>query len=1117
MAVKTPVDADLHGTQRLINEAGLLASFTGSGARCMPRLVQDGTRETPPFLVEELIEGASLRDFARELWSSAPHFREPRTIAARAGAGRLGDVLEVVHQLATTLASLHRVGVVHGDLSPDNVLLRPDRQPVMVDFGSVTYVSRDAPSKERLVGSPPMQGTAGYAAPELIRGSAIDQRADLYSLGCIAYELVAGQPPFSADNSEALLQQHLSCPPPPLSEWVSDVPVEVELTILGLLQKDPHVRSSFASDVARRLASFRVGAQEVGEKEASDHPYLYRSRLVGRDRVYARLTNQLREASANRGGCVLLVGESGLGKTRLLNDFVRHAMASGFEVVESHDERFAVPNSNPAMRHGPLSVFVPFLQLLASACADEQGAELRASLSAALSVLAPYEVGLERLGSGTASLPAISQESARDRIFHSLAESLCAIGQRRRLLLVADDLQWADDLSLAFLATGQASVLRQTSVLIVAAIRDDDLSPAVQAVIDAHSGQCQILERLNQHEIRVMLRDICAAQHVSDRACEMIYRQSEGSPFFVAELVRTALSDGVLIRYQRPDLEWGLDVVRDAASLLPATLREVLERRFADLRASTVAVLDLISVIGRDVDMTLLQHIASDSTDGALAPLEREDVLLSALEDLRSKGILVHLGSHRYRFAHDKLRECRAHAVSADRRRQMHRHAAEHLAAMPGVDSARLAGHWCEAGEALRALPHIRQAALQADKMHDSTQALLLYSLYAQQAAFAHQADPALREVRIEALEALADGLLNGARHADARLRLSEALALTTADESRTRARLFRKTAQSRWTLHEYEQASVAIGAAREALGPAPALFEHAADIEEWIEIQHCQFWFLYFARQLGPATRALIDELRPVVQSAGTPRQLVMFLQCEASDQLGRSRYFDTDIAISSARQALAVLSRHPELSIREAEAHFDLGFALLQSDIERCREALHCFQTARDHAERHGDLTNLARIIAYTCVAHRRLDNETELMATLTDLEVVAERASLPSYLGIVAACRAWLHWKHGGLIGAQAAVERALDYWRQGAHRFPFQWLALFVWLDLLIVQDVFEGLVDVVHALLDTAQRRLPCSIETELESAIAAAALGDEVRALVVGARACAEARRHAYL
>jgi len=203
-----------------------------------------------------------------------------------------------------------------------------------MDFGLMA-LARGAIGREVLsIGG--RMGTYSYVVPEQIQGQIPDARADLYSIGCMLYESVTGAPPFGREHADAdVLRGHLSVPPDPPSRVVDGVPPALDDLILRLLAKRPQDRLGHADDLAAALLDFAdPSLSDSGIRGDRHRPaQLYRPQLRGRQQALDDLLGHLDGVQQNRGGMVLVGGESGIGKTFLVSEFGRRANHRGISVV----------------------------------------------------------------------------------------------------------------------------------------------------------------------------------------------------------------------------------------------------------------------------------------------------------------------------------------------------------------------------------------------------------------------------------------------------------------------------------------------------------------------------------------------------------------------------------------------------------------------------------------------------------------------------------------------------------------------------------------------------------------------------------------------------------------
>ena len=692
-AVKTLRTLDPGDVEGLRREAYTLARLQHPG---VVRVLAHGIDAGAPWYAMEFIRGTTLQ----ERWHGGA--------VGASGPPTVADSLRLLHRLCLTLAFLHGEGVVHRDLKPANVVIQPDGQPVLVDFGLVATFAAHI-GREVLEAGGELQGSLSYIAPEQIRGEFVDARADLYALGCMLYEAVTGAPPFVGEAWE-VAQHHLETPPTPPSARVPDVAPILEDTILRLLAKQPRQRIGYAIDVARRLAQ---ALGEGGDALPVTPTYLYRASFVGRLEALAQLGACLDRTNEGFPRCVLVAGESGVGKTRLAMEFTREAARRGFTVVTG--ECVPVEGATAEFRGSPLHALRPLLRLIADHCRQHGVAACDRVLGRRGRVLVAYETAFAGLpGQDRYPAPApLPAQAARERLLQDLTDTIDAAARERPLVVVLDDLQWADELTLAALDSLRRALHEPARLMLLGTYRSEEESDALRE-LRAHPEVTSIaLGRMDVEAVASIVGDMLAMQPAPPTLVDFLAGESEGNPFFVSEYLRTAVGAGLLARSAAGD--WRVAAAADSSGAyralgLPRSLQALVERRLLDLGAAARALLEAAAVLGRDFAPDLA---------GALAAVD-ETAQMDGAAELLAHHVIDSLDGRHWRFAHDKLREVAYAMIDPARRAHLHGAAAAALErraagdAQPADQYAVLAHHFSMAGIEDRAIEYLGKAGAYA-------------------------------------------------------------------------------------------------------------------------------------------------------------------------------------------------------------------------------------------------------------------------------------------------------------------------------------------------------------------------------------------------------------------
>lgn len=646
--------------------------------------------ERQPFFTMELLEGA-----------------QPLLRAAEGKS--LHEKVDLGAQMLTALSYLHRRGILHRDLKPDNVLVI-NGEVRLLDFGL-------AIAEETRVAEDHIAGTLAYLAPELLQGGLPSVESDLYAAGLMLFELLAGHPAYSTSN---LIYDILHSTP----EFApNSVEYSLESVILRLISKNPAQRYPDAPAALMALGE-AIGKPLSAETATIRESYLQAARFVGREAEFMRLSEALKLTLEGRGSVWLLGGESGVGKSRLLDELRAQAMVSGAKVLKGQ----AVAEGGALYQawSEPLRVLALTTPLT----------ELESSV---LKSVVPDLAAL--LGKTVPDAPEIDSGSAGDRLL-ALMEALFR-KQVQPTLLILEDMHWGQE-SIELLRR-LAIRAHATPMMIIASYRDDERPDLPREVPDATPVK---LERLTGEAIAALSESMLGEAGRDAQLLELLQRETEGNTFFMVEVVRALAEEaGQLDNIAHISLP---------RHIFAGGMRTVVERRLSRVPENARPLLNLAAVLGRQLDLAVLAETLG--TTPSLRPLVLESWLTAC-----TTASVLEVQDNRWRFAHDKLREGVLAALSPQDAKNLYRQAAQatEITYQNRASFApQLAYLWEKAGDAVKTHHYCLLAAEQASNNGAFTDAFALAKTTRQ---FEAQVNPTILEqirvrgIQFQALHALGD------------------------------------------------------------------------------------------------------------------------------------------------------------------------------------------------------------------------------------------------------------------------------------------------------------------------------------------------------------------------
>ncbi len=455
----------------------------------------------------------------------------------------LEEICAVSRQICSALEYAHGQGIVHRDLKPENVIYCAESLVKLSDFGLARPVA------SRVTSTGQISGTVFYLAPEVALGEKYDGRADLYALGVMLYELTTGRLPFSAEEPLAVITQHIHAPVVPPRLRNEAIPPRLESLILNLLSKSPAERPASAAEVQRALAApDLLNTEFQPEEELSVLKRIERGSLVGRESELAEARSLWGRTLASQGQTLLVSGEPGIGKTRLVREITTQVQVSGGRVF-----------NGACFAEGGVP-YAPFTQILRGALevykitdSNLPGSAL-GELFTLLPELQPQFPDIE--------IPAHRDDPAAEqhRLFESVLITINTFSEECPLLLVVEDIQWADSGSLHLLRH-LARFTRSQRIMIVTTFRDVvpvEAEVFHEMLLDLKRERLashQKLARLDREQTAQML-EILFAEEILPESLDAVYDVTEGNPFYIEEVCKSLVESGRVYfqdgRWHRP-------------------------------------------------------------------------------------------------------------------------------------------------------------------------------------------------------------------------------------------------------------------------------------------------------------------------------------------------------------------------------------------------------------------------------------------------------------------------------------------------------------------------------------------------------------------------------------
>ena len=684
----------------------------------------------------------------------------------------LDDFFDWALAMVRALARLHRLRIAHNDLNPHNIVCNVATGTLrLTDLGIATEFGAVGSGEARL------EGSLTYLAPEQSgrTGRHQDYRSDFYALGVTFYEMLCGEPPFRAQDPLELLHAHLAMQPQPLAERVPGIPPMLAALVEKLMAKAAEERYQgcfgILRDLQRCQANLQAASPEAFVLGSEDPParLLPARSLQGRAKALRGLDEALARATLGQVEAVFVRGTSGVGKSALVQAFVRR---QGERLVMVHGKFETLGSGVPygALRQA-LKELVEVGQVLGAAFTERLLGLLDGN-AVVLTEASPELAAWLGPQPAVAELPPQQAEQRFDEAAITLLLAFAA--SDRPLLLWLDDLQWADTASLRLLER-LLSRSQAGSLLLVATHREEQLAGSpLERLLGTLPIRTLALEPLSREEIERLIAEILPAPAADQAALAgLCLDKTLGNPFFIEQLLRSLQQEG-LLEFDGERGQWYWELPRLQALEVYDNVVDFMVGKLQELPPATAQLLQWAACLGTVFSSERLAALMGEAP-AAIRRLCQVLVQEGLLNDVSGERAAADAPIS-FSFPHDQVRHAAHSLLAPTERERVHLRAGRLCLAEGGAAQLEAVSHLNLAiallqgpGERLQllelnleaarqarqanaypaALEFLRTAVTLIDEAAWSGRHVLLFQLHREWAELAHLCGDALEALRI--------------------------------------------------------------------------------------------------------------------------------------------------------------------------------------------------------------------------------------------------------------------------------------------------------------------------------------------------------------------------------
>lgn len=558
------------------------------------------------------------------------------------------ELYELIVQVCRALEYVHLRGVLHNDLKPENILVKTLEKgkylAKLMDFG----LAEEKPTAGKI------KGTAHYLAPEIASGKPSTRLTDLYSLGVVLYQVATRKLPFEGKTLIEILKNHIEQEPVPPQRVKPNVPDSLQTIILKLLSKNPENRYQRAPEVIEAINSlahkdFQIDIQDV------EQSYLLSGKLIGRKKESSLFQEHIQKLLKDKtGGFLLIRGESGIGKTRLLNEFKYQIQLNK---VNFFSGKFSYEGGTP---YQPIK---EILRQIFPLFPSESVKKYSWILQKLIPESFPTEQETEKVR--------LNPDQEKLKLFDGVTQLLLEFSESSPAGFSFDDLQLADQATLELLSYISRNI-KTYPALLLGTYQPNDLEAEKGSnffeneirELKAEGLLSEIrLEAFEVQEIEELLRSRLGIETLPPGFSQKLKELTGGNPFFVQEVMKAVIEKKSI---SRKDLYWSLEKFDFTELQIPRTLKGVLSEKVNQLDPDLLNIAQTLAVFNRAVEAGFLQNALQKQLEEFLPGLD----ILQKMEIIKAEK---ENGAEFYFFTNAQIREVIYEQMEPELKLEMHR------------------------------------------------------------------------------------------------------------------------------------------------------------------------------------------------------------------------------------------------------------------------------------------------------------------------------------------------------------------------------------------------------------------------------------------------------------